>query len=101
MENSLANPMPPKNGKPIVIWVLLLFTLIAVFELPFIVSGNSVNTLGKLPLSSLLGILCIAGFILVGYTPSLSALLVAKFHPQGGGVRSVVGRARMWRVGLG
>jgi uncharacterized protein len=100
MEISFAHPMPPKDGKPIVVWVMLLFALIAICELPFIVGGVTVPSLGKLRLSSPLGALCIAGFILVGYAPSLSALLVAKFHSQGGGVRSVVGRARIWRVGL-
>jgi len=101
MENSLANGTDQKNGKQIVVWVILLFTLIAVCLLPFIVTGVTVQGLGKLRPSSTLFALCVAGFTLVGYTPSLSALLVAKFYPKGGGANLVLRQARIWRAGVG
>jgi len=100
MENS-SNATVPQNLRPIVIWVVLLFTLIAVCLLPFIVTGVTIQALGKLRPSSPLFALCVAGFTLVGYTPTLSALLVARFHPQGGGARSVLRQARIWRASVG
>ena len=89
------------DRNPIVVWVVLLFTMIAVCLLPFILNGVTVSGLGKLRPSSALFALCVAGFTLVGYTPTLSALLVAQLNRQGGGARSVLRQARIWRAGAG
>jgi membrane protease YdiL (CAAX protease family) len=89
------------NGGQIVAWVVLLFFLIFLCLLPFLIGGVSLSGLGKLSPSSPLFALCIAGFTFVGYTPTLSALLVAGFFPGGGGARSVLRQVRTWRVGIG
>jgi membrane protease YdiL (CAAX protease family) len=88
------------NGGQIVAWVVLLFFLIFLCLLPFLIGGVTLSGLGKLSPSSLLFALCIAGFTFVGYTPTLSALLVAGFFPGGGGARSVLRQVRTWRVGI-
>ena len=87
------------NGGQIVAWVVLLFLLIFLCLLPFLIGGVSLSGLGKLSPSSPLFALCIAGFTFVGYTPTLSALLVAGLFPGGGGARSVLRQVRIWRVG--
>ncbi len=69
--------------------------------LPFLIGGVSLSGLGKPSPSSPLFALCIAGFTFVGYTPTLSALLVAGLFPGGGGARSVLRQVRTWRVGIG
>jgi membrane protease YdiL (CAAX protease family) len=69
--------------------------------LPFLIGGVSLSGLGKLSPSSPLFALCIAGFTFVGYTPTLSALLVAGLFPGGGGARSVLRQVWTWRVGIG
>src|SRR5258708_10423698 len=89
------------NGGQIVAWVVLLFFLIFLCLLPFLIGGVSLSGLGKLSPSSPLFALCIAGFTFVGYTPTLSALLVAGVFPGGGGVRSVLRQVRTWRIGIG
>jgi membrane protease YdiL (CAAX protease family) len=89
------------NGGPIVAWVLLLFSLIALCLLPFLLGGVTLSGLGKLSPSSPLFALCIAGFTFVGYTPTLSALLVAGLFPGGGGARVVLRHDRTWRVSPG
>src|SRR6266851_1061283 len=89
------------SGGQIVAWVVLLFFLIFLCLLPFLIGGVRLSGLGKLSPSSPLFALCIAGFTFVGYTPTLSALLVAGLFPGGGGVRSVLRQVRTWRVGLG
>jgi uncharacterized protein len=89
------------NGGQIVAWVALLFFLIFLCLLPFLIGGVSLSGLGKLSPSSPLFALCIAGFTFVGYTPTLSALLVAGLFPGGGGARSVLRQVRIWRVGIG
>lgn len=101
MEDPLASGLAAINGKQIVVWVVLLFTLIAVCLLPFLLNGVTVHGLGKLPPSSAVFALCVAGFTLLGYTPTISALLVAKFYPGGGGARAVLRQVRIWRAGLG
>jgi membrane protease YdiL (CAAX protease family) len=88
------------NGGQIVAWVVLLFFLIFLCLLPFLIGGVTLSGLGKLSPSSPLFALCIAGFTFVGYTPTLSALLVAGFFPGGGGARSVLRQVRTWRVGI-
>lgn len=89
------------TGGQIVAWVVLLFVLILLCLLPFLIGGVSISGLGKLSPSSPLFALCIAGFTFVGYTPTLSALLVARFFPEGGGARTVLRQVRTWRVNLG
>jgi uncharacterized protein len=89
------------KGGQIVAWVVLLFFLIFVCLLPFLIGGVSLPGLGKLSPSSPLFALCIAGFTFVGYTPTLSALLVAGLFPGGGGARFVLRQVRTWRVGIG
>jgi membrane protease YdiL (CAAX protease family) len=88
------------NGGQIVAWVVLLFLLILLCLLPFLIGGVSLSGLGKLSPSSPLFALCIAGFTLVGYTPTVSALLVAGVFPGGGGARSVLRQVQTWRVGI-
>src|SRR5712664_2729198 len=88
------------NGGQIVAWVVLLFFLIFLCLLPFLIGGVTLSGLGKLSPSSPLFALCIAGFTFVGYTPTLSALLVAGFFPGGGGARSVLRQVRTWRLGI-
>ena len=89
------------TGGQIVAWVVLLFFLIFLCLLPFLIGGVSLSGLGKLSPSSPLFALCIAGFTFVGYTPTLSALLIAGLFPGGGGVRSVLRQVRTWRVSIG
>jgi membrane protease YdiL (CAAX protease family) len=89
------------EGTLIVAWVVLLFVLIFVCLLPFIAGGVTLSGIGKLRPSSPLFVLCMAGFTVVGYTPTLSALLVTKFFPGGGGARSVLRQVRTWRVSIG
>ncbi len=89
------------NGGQVVAWVVLLFVLIFLCLLPFLIGGVSLSGLGKLSPSSPLFALCIAGFTFVGYTPTLSALLVAGLFPGGGGAGSVLRQVRTWRVGVG
>jgi uncharacterized protein len=101
MQNSETNGEVVWNGGQIVAWVVLLFFLIFLCLLPFLIGGVSLSGLGKLSPSSPLFALCIAGFTFVGYTPTLSALLVAGLFPGGGGARSVLRQVRTWRVGIG
>jgi membrane protease YdiL (CAAX protease family) len=89
------------NGGQIVAWVALLFFLIFLCLLPFLIGGVTLSGLGKLSPSSPLFALCIAGFTFVGYTPTVSALLVAALFPGGGGARSVFRQVRTWRVSIG
>ncbi len=89
------------SGGQIVAWVVLLFFLIFLCLLPFLIGGVRLSGLGKLSPSSPLFALCIAGFTFVGYTPTLSALLVAGLFPGGGGARSVLSQVRTWRVPIG
>lgn len=89
------------NTRQILAWIALLFGLIFICLLPFIAGGVTLPGLGKLRPSSPLFALCILGFMLVGYTPTLSALLVARLFLGGGGPRSVLGQAKVWRVGVG
>jgi uncharacterized protein len=89
------------DGGQIVAWVALLFFLIFLCLLPFLIGGVSLAGLGKLSPSSPLFALCIAGFTFVGYTPTVSALLVAGLFPGGGGARSVLRQVRNWRVSIG
>jgi membrane protease YdiL (CAAX protease family) len=89
------------SGGQIVAWVVLLFFLIFLCLLPFLIGGVSLSSLGKLSPSSPLFALCIAGFTFVGYSPTLSALLVAGLFPGGGGARSVLSQVRTWRVPIG
>jgi membrane protease YdiL (CAAX protease family) len=101
MQNSKVASESTGNGGQIVAWVVLLFVLIFLCLLPFVIGGVSLSGLGKLSPSSPLFALCIAGFTLVGYTPTLSASLVARLYPGGGGGRSIRRGVRIWRVGLG
>ncbi len=89
------------SGGQIVAWVVLLFFLIFLCLLPFLIGGVRLSGLGKLSPSSPLFALCIAAFTFVGYTPTLSALLVAGLFPGGGGARSVLSQMRTWRVPIG
>ncbi len=89
------------SGGQIVAWVVLLFFLIFLCLLPFLIGGVRLSGLGKLSPSSPLFALCIAAFTFVGYTPTLSALLVAGLFPGGGGARSVLSQVRTWRVPIG
>src|SRR5258708_18050074 len=86
------------NGGQIVAWVVLLFFLIFLCLLPFLIGGVTLSGLGKLSPSSPLFALCIAGFTFVGYTPTVSALLVPGLFPGGGGARTVLRQGRTWRV---
>jgi len=101
MQNPKAASENTWNGGQIVAWVVLLFFLIFLCLLPFLIGGVSLSGLGKLSPSSPLFALCIAGFTFVGYTPTLSALLVAGLFPGGGGARSVLRQVRTWRVSIG
>jgi CAAX protease family protein len=101
MQNPKAASESTWNGGQIVAWVVLLFFLILLCLLPFLIGGVSLSGLGKLSPSSALFALCIAGFTFVGYTPTLSALLVAGLFPGGGGARSVLRQVRTWRVSIG
>src|SRR5713226_10674627 len=69
------------TGGQVLAWVVLLFFLIFLCLLPFLIGGVSLSGLGKLSPSSPLFALCIAGFTFVGYTPTVSALLVAGLFP--------------------
>jgi membrane protease YdiL (CAAX protease family) len=89
------------EGTLIVAWVVLLFVLIFVCLLPFIAGGVTLSGIGKLRPSSPLFVLCMAGFTVVGYTPTLSALLVTRFFPGGGGASSVLCQVKTWRVTIG
>ncbi len=89
------------TGGQVLAWVVLLFFLIFFCLLPFLIGGVTLSGLGKLSPSSPLFALCIAGFTFVGYTPTLSALLVAGLFPGGGGARSVLRQVRIWRVSIG
>jgi membrane protease YdiL (CAAX protease family) len=95
-----ANNKNEGNG-PIVAWVVLLFFLIFLCLLPFIAGGVTISGLGKLRPSSPLFALCIAGFTFVGYTPTLSAILVARLFPRDSAVRSVLRQVKTWRAGIG
>jgi len=86
------------TGGQIVAWTLLLFVLILLCLLPFLIGGVTIAGLGKLSPSSPLFALCVAGFTFVGYTPTLSALLVAGLFPGGGGARSLLRQVRTWRT---
>jgi CAAX protease family protein len=101
MEDSKADAANVGTGGQIAAWVVLLFVLILLCLLPFLIGGVSISGLGKLSPSSPLFALCIAGFTFVGYTPTLSALLVAGFFPEGGGARTVLRQVRTWRVNFG
>jgi len=101
MQNPKAASENTWNGGQIVAWVVLLFFLIFLCLLPFLIGGVSLSGLGKLSPSSPLFALCIAGFTFVGYTPTLSALLVAGLFPGGGGARSVLRQVRTWRASIG
>lgn len=85
-------------GRQIVAWVVLLFALIAFFELPFLLGGVTISDLGKLRPSSLLFALCVTGFTLVGYTPTLSAFLVTRAFQGRSGTRDLRAQLRTWRV---
>ncbi len=101
MQNTKVVSESTGNGRQIVAWVVLLFFLIFLCLLPFLIGGVTLSGLGKLSPSSPLFAFCIAGFTFVGYTPTLSALLVAGFFPGGGGARSVLREVRTWRVKFG
>ena len=101
MEDAKAVGGNSGDVRQIIAWVALLFGMIFVCLLPFLVGGVTLPNLGQLRVSSPLFALCILGFTLVGYTPTLSALLVARFAPCGGGVRSVLRQAKVWRAGVG
>jgi membrane protease YdiL (CAAX protease family) len=100
MQNSRAGTESAGNSPGVVAWAVLLFFLIFLCLLPFLIGGVSLSGLGKLSPSSLLFALCIMGFTFAGYTPTLSALLIAGLFP-GGGARSVLRQVRTWRVGIG
>ena len=101
MQSPQAGSESTWDGGQIVAWVALLFFLIFLCLLPFFIGGVSLAGLGKLSPSSPLFALCIAGFTFVGYTPTVSALLVAGLFPGGGGARSVSFQVRNWRVSIG
>ena len=101
MEGSKAVSGNPGQARQIVAWVALLFGMIFVCLLPFLAGGVTLPGLAKIRASSPLFALCILGFTLVGYAPTLSALLVARFAPGGGGAASVLRQARVWRAGTG
>jgi membrane protease YdiL (CAAX protease family) len=100
MQNSRAGTESAGNSPGVVAWAVLLFFLIFLCLLPFLIGGVSLSGLGKLSPSSPLFALCIMGFTFAGYTPTLSALLIAGLFP-GGGARSVLRQVRTWRVGIG
>jgi membrane protease YdiL (CAAX protease family) len=101
MEDSKPDAGNVGTGGQIVAWVVLLFVLIFLCLLPFLIGEVTLSGLGKLSPSSPLFALCIAGFTFVGYTPTLSALLVAGLFPRGGGARSVLRQVQTWRVSIG
>lgn len=88
------------NNRQILVWVVLLFSLISICLLPFITGRVTLAGLGMLRPSSPLFALCILGFTLVGYTPTLSALLVARFVPGRVRPRSILRQAKVWPVGV-
>lgn len=89
------------TGKRIVAWLALLFALIALFELPFLMGGVNIKELGKLRPSSLLFALCVAGFTLVGYAPSLSAFIVVRLFEGRSGTRNLRAQLKTCHVSMG
>jgi membrane protease YdiL (CAAX protease family) len=85
------------NGWEIVVWVVLIFVLTVLCALPFIIAGVSLPNMQSTPLFPL----CLAGMTLVGFTPTVSALLVAAFFPGAGGARPLLRQMKTWHVGVG
>lgn len=78
-------------------WVSTLFGLTALGALPLYLFGVNVQNLNPQTVSPLVGI----GLELTVYAPSSAALLVVAFIPGAGGVRSLLGQLRRWRVNPG
>ena len=101
MADSFSTQEVLPSGRQLIAWVALLFALIALFELPFLMGGVNISDLGKLRPSSVLFSLCVAGFTLVGYAPTLSAFLATRLFQGGRAAHALRAQVKTWRVSAG
>jgi uncharacterized protein len=97
MSDSLINKENIGDSKSVVTWAVLLFIITLVSALPLII-GNL--NLENLPEASPILPLVFTGIILTAYTPSLAALLVARFWHGKAGLRALLSQLATWRVGI-
>lgn len=85
-------------GLKVWVWIIVLFAITGIGVLPFIVLGPDLHgpSLFFSPIA-----LKLAGVILAGSAPTLSALLVAGSVNHDGGLRPLLGQALRWRIGVG
>jgi membrane protease YdiL (CAAX protease family) len=82
----------PAIARSLVVWAIVLFGLTALAVLSFTLAG--VDPRDAPPTFVIV-------VVLIGYTPSLAALLSAGFFPGAGGVRALLRQMGRWRVGIG
>ena len=76
-------------------WVLLLFALTFLGALPLLAQRlNLSNVSSSTPhLAAVM-----TGMLVISCAPTLAALLIAGFYPGAGGIRSIAGQVKIWRV---
>lgn len=79
-------------ARSLVAWAIFLFGLTGLAVLSFVIFGVDLREPPPLFLVVV---------VLIGYTPSLAALLSATLFPGAGGVRTLVRQVGSWRVGIG
>jgi uncharacterized protein len=95
MKNSNTDPESFRQSRAVIAWAVLLFVLTIIGALPLILGGLSLNKL-----SSSSPPLVFGGIELTAYAPTLAALIIAGFFPEGGGVRSLLRQVAIWRLGI-
>ena len=81
---------------PIVAWVVLLFSLTVIGGLPLLLQGVNLRGISQstphLPM-------ILTGMLVTSCSPTLAVLFVTPLYPGAGGLRSVFGQVKVWRVG--
>ena len=76
-------------------WAVLLFALTLVGALPLLAQGLNLSKASSLtPHLALV----MTGMLVISCAPTLAALVVVRFYPGAGGIRSIARQVKIWRV---
>jgi len=76
-----------------VAWTILLFALLTLCLLPLFLGGVDLNKLSASSSLPAVAILAVVGILISAYTPTLAAVVVARFWPGAGGLRPLLRQA--------